>query len=1272
MKRILSLVLVLVLVLGSVPVVFADDTMTDGEKCQEAGLVAGDENGNLNEGAVLTREQMVVLIAQINGLEDEAKNYEINSTFSDVNESDWFAPYVAFAEYKGWTSGIGDGKFGVGQPVSAREMAAFMLRALDYEVNWETALEQAEEVGIEVVDTAEMTRGEAFVSIWDTVNLPKEGKSVALGVELGKLKKAEKIFEGSVDVPLDEVNALGLNVIEVIFDGDVEPADLEKANFMVMPRGTENKVAVENVIALDSDRAFVYTAEGLKEGAAYTISLGGDNKMNFTAALKETAKPKVENVKGTDTERVEVQFDMYVDHATATNVENYSIDKIGTVTAAKLKDDNKTVELTVVGFQKARIAKMTIENVANADGVVMSKVSRTFYSKFDNAAPKLDEVVKADNNEEVIVYFEDAHGVDKKTAEDISNYSIEGLQITKAKAKKKKYDKTKKIDGVKSDYYQRVVLTTSEQKSGKQYTLKVLNMVDGSTSKNEITKALTKKFYGGKQDKEAPKVASVTALSLNLVEVRFNEKNDLDPVSALNTQNYVFTKGDVSVDNVIFRNNEDDSKIVYLATSELDEDETSYKLEVNNISDVYGNEMSKAKKTTINVKKDLKDYNGPTKVKSIESKDIDEIIVKFENPVTFKTAEDPTNYMLDGGIGGALSAEMDEDNVGPVNDTVIVKFPELVRNKTYELTVSGVENFSGYAINESKMQFVATANDADTDEPEVESVDKDTYGVMKVTFSETVKFQDLATGAQANLRAALVGAAGYAGVAAEPTTYPAVKINNLWFPAVWQMGDNNEVVVFDIRALEEAGTMDEHDIQAFSKNIVDLAENSLDYSSGDEIVPVFTNSDNPDDDEYVQIEDMSQDTVLDLKLVFDHDVRLNGATTTGVMNVATKGAAINVNFNIDTDEDNEVVMTLPTLRSIPDGRDITLTQAQYSTFVTDLVGTPVKGDSQSLEWDSDDDTKPEIIEVRAVDRVTIEVVYDEDISTTKNAGGSYINAGSYKITWEDNKGKTQNATPTVTDVDGDTVELTLPGTKKLESDITYTLTQKSKAEDLSGNKAEKLEDGYDFAGSGIPHEVDPDFYGLQALNATTLAFKSDNVYTVAANDFIVEGPYKLSGSVATPSAIIYNSNTAPAVSIITRKDADDNNVVQISVADQFAFLDDESYKVKVIDKATRNELYNDTFKYKNGEGYVTEMDVTLDSTTPLVVKVDDSLDVAAGAGTVKAYVGSTGTVAIDVGAVYAPATGNVTLTSLAAGDWYRVIYLDADGKVTKATKWAKK
>jgi hypothetical protein len=87
----------------------------------------------------------------------------------------------------------------------------------------------------------------------------------------------------------------------------------------------------------------------------------------------------------------------------------------------------------------------------------MTKATKTFSPDFDSNGTDLDEVTASPfNNVEVIVDFDDDHGVDKATAENIENYSIDGLEVLAARA-------TYQDEDNQDDSYDRVILPTSEQ-----------------------------------------------------------------------------------------------------------------------------------------------------------------------------------------------------------------------------------------------------------------------------------------------------------------------------------------------------------------------------------------------------------------------------------------------------------------------------------------------------------------------------------------------------------------------------------------------------------------------------------------------------------------------------------------------------------------------------------------------------------------------------------------------------------------------------------------
>ena len=224
MKRVLSLVLVLVLVLGTFPV-FAD-TSTYGEQLFEMGLLQGDGNGDLNEDAALTRAEMMVILARLYGVEAEAMAFPLPSTFTDVPADAWYAPYVAYAQLEGWTNGYGDGTFGPNDPVDEQMVAAFMLRALGYEGTWETALEDAAALGIDTEASTPMRRGEVFEMMFDTINT-ENSEGVVLGEALG-------VMEPVVVVPdtleVVSVEAINLVQIEVVFNMEVDVDTAEDKN----------------------------------------------------------------------------------------------------------------------------------------------------------------------------------------------------------------------------------------------------------------------------------------------------------------------------------------------------------------------------------------------------------------------------------------------------------------------------------------------------------------------------------------------------------------------------------------------------------------------------------------------------------------------------------------------------------------------------------------------------------------------------------------------------------------------------------------------------------------------------------------------------------------------------------------------------------------------------------------------------------------------------------------------------------------------------------
>jgi trimeric autotransporter adhesin len=137
MRKVLSFVLVLALVLGSFSMAFAA-TPTDvvGTDYSEAvtvlsglGVVAGYPDGTYKPAQAVTRAEMAKLIVVALGLEDYAIG---TSKFPDMAGATWAQGYVNYATGLGVILGYPDGTFKPSQTVSYDEAVAMIVRALGY------------------------------------------------------------------------------------------------------------------------------------------------------------------------------------------------------------------------------------------------------------------------------------------------------------------------------------------------------------------------------------------------------------------------------------------------------------------------------------------------------------------------------------------------------------------------------------------------------------------------------------------------------------------------------------------------------------------------------------------------------------------------------------------------------------------------------------------------------------------------------------------------------------------------------------------------------------------------------------------------------------------------------------------------------------------------------------------------------------------------------------------------------------------------------------
>ena len=137
LKRALSLGLTAtmisgLMVMGSSAASYTDVTSEQNQEAievlKEVGIMVGDDKGNFNPEAKVTRNEMAVVMSNL--MAYNVKTYANTSPFTDVPE--WAEPYVAACYTNGITSGYDAKTYGGSDTVTTGQAALMLLKALGY------------------------------------------------------------------------------------------------------------------------------------------------------------------------------------------------------------------------------------------------------------------------------------------------------------------------------------------------------------------------------------------------------------------------------------------------------------------------------------------------------------------------------------------------------------------------------------------------------------------------------------------------------------------------------------------------------------------------------------------------------------------------------------------------------------------------------------------------------------------------------------------------------------------------------------------------------------------------------------------------------------------------------------------------------------------------------------------------------------------------------------------------------------------------------------
>ncbi len=250
MKKVLSFILVLSMVLGSFGMAFAAPATSDiaghlNEKAtlrlNKLGIVQGDDRGFALD-ANITRAEFAVLLVRALGLEGSANVAKGETQFTDVTVAagyEWASGAINVATRLGYIQGYGNGKFGPADQIRYEDAITLIVRALGYEpaaqakggypVGYLVVAEQ----DIDVTDHVKGSTGVA-ITRGSVFQLLDNSLTKALMIQVGFGSETKYVVSGQKGTDTEKqtilTDKLGIEVVEGVVTANHRVDSKLKAN----------------------------------------------------------------------------------------------------------------------------------------------------------------------------------------------------------------------------------------------------------------------------------------------------------------------------------------------------------------------------------------------------------------------------------------------------------------------------------------------------------------------------------------------------------------------------------------------------------------------------------------------------------------------------------------------------------------------------------------------------------------------------------------------------------------------------------------------------------------------------------------------------------------------------------------------------------------------------------------------------------------------------------------------------------------------------------
>jgi hypothetical protein len=690
MKRRLSLLLAVVMVLGSFSFAFAaNDEINYGKFLEENGVLKGDTEGNLNLDKPLERRDSVIMLSRLLKAEDEAKAFKEEGlpTWKDNNDPNYNG-YLAWGQSNKYFQGHNDTTFGPRENITVKEYSIVLLRALGYVDEagvWKEAFETAKKLGvlegIEKAADEDVLRGEMAQMTFNALGTKMKGSDKTLAEKLEiempapkELKAEVKDTENLKEVVVSLTNAKLANKDK-----------LENASNYRIDGNTIERVEVKG------DDVLVQVKDTFRSGKQYELQIKGvdkaiDGKYKFIA--KDNTIPAVEKVEALGEYGIKVVTSEPIEDVKG---KNFLVD--GRYVVMNVEIYGRNLILTPYNGSFPSDAKtLTIEGLKDFAGYKSAKEDFDIEIVKDNEAPKVEDVILKGNKVEVVfdkdIYKSSVEGYDSRSS--VGNISYELGRHTIYANEGKKVDTNKAVYEFKD----------SEAPSRRD-SVTIVDVANHSKVKMEKTKMAVREVI----DDIEPEIVSKKVVAKNVdkgtmtIELHFDkdvagsfETKDKDETKFDVDDHFTLYDGEVYKRNIVKPENGKVASAEY-AKDEKDDDkylknvivvklenlkpynkdkENEYVLEIENFVDA-----SSSRNKMYRDYYEFKFEKGTSfAIKSIDvvtkGKRDTEIEIEFSKALDRDIAEEATNYIFyseDKDSGKRTS----EDDVADLEGEVILK-----------------------------------------------------------------------------------------------------------------------------------------------------------------------------------------------------------------------------------------------------------------------------------------------------------------------------------------------------------------------------------------------------------------------------------------------------------------------------------------------------------------------------------------------------------------------------------------------------------------------